>query len=1016
MQPIPGRATAPRLFLASPIGGPVADTALAPHLARHGIATTETAADASAVLGAGPAPGGLPRIRVAPSWCAGQIRVTEQDGATCGRLERLFTRFGPGLDAVTIHAALSALPDDADATALLRGLAPGAPEGTRDTVRRWLAVDALFNAVPPDPALLSELVADAATAVTHGCPRVSPPRVSIVVNNHDYAAYLGAAIASALDQTRPAHEVIVVDDGSTDDSREVIARFPGIRPVLKENAGQGSALNAGFAAATGDLIVFLDADDRLAPEAVETLAAQPLDGVARLSFGLETIDAGGHPTGLFPMSRLAAAGELRGPLLAEGFVRTMPTSGNAFARATLERLMPIPERAWRISADVYLVFGAAFLGEARHLDRTLGQYRLHGRNAYFATMGTEAPYHDRKDRQRRQAFADIARRLARHDPETHARDAADLAARAEPASPARRAAALAAGLRAPRRRLRRPPLSAPLSGPVPGPVPGTPRDRPPLGRLRRHLAESDPARFGGPATWPILRPGEIVDLREASGTTPLGRGWRLAPGAGVVLDGAFATLALRLPGPRADWTLRLATEGGGPLALWINGMRHDPLPGGGGPLTVRIAGDILEHDPATRTWRAGITLVPEGARPLVSDLAAQRALPAFAGAPVLPDGRPVRPEEPAGRRCLGAGWHWPDRAGARMAAPRASLHLSVPGRGDHLLHIVADPLPLMAGLRAAAPEQELDAQGTGLVVTLSAAAIPPSGLVEVSLVAAEGAPRPRLSSLRLLPLDPADPLPPGRLVAPDDLGAVEEAPGRLTVPLPHPVAGPLVLRLERDAADPAPAEDGGPAAPIADVGIADVGIGAGDRRVALRLAGGACATFVAAAAVRQLELALPEGMRLTGIARHVTHPAGPRPEHAERLDPAALAACAEAPDLWHDAGGDGLWLGASAGRLHLPRPGPGPLRLVADVLTLPDSGQRLDLRAGGAHVQSAGAEGPETLTLDVDDGSGDELILEVTTTLLVDPRLLGLEGGGLLGGALLGVALAPADARHASRR
>ncbi|MEE4120929.1 MAG: glycosyltransferase family 2 protein [Paracoccaceae bacterium] len=970
--------------------------ALAPHLARHGIAVTETAADATAVLGAGPAPAGLPRIRVEPSWCAGQLRVTEEAGATCCRLERLFARFGPGLDAVTIHAALSALPDEVDAAALLRGLAPGAPEGPRDTIRRWLAVDALFNAVPPDPALLSELVADAATAVTH-----TPPRVSIVVNNHDYAPYLGAAIASALDQTWPAHEVIVVDDGSTDASREVIARYSGIRPVLKENGGQASALNAGFAAATGDLIVFLDADDRLAPEAVETLAAEPLDGVARLSFGLETIDAGGHPTGLFPMSRLAASGDLRGPLLAEGFVRMMPTSGNAFTRATLERLMPIPERAWRISADVYLVFGAAFLGEARHLGRTLGQYRLHGRNAYFTTMGTEAPYHDRKDRQRRQAFADIARRLARHDPGTHARDAADLAARAEPASPARRAAALAAGLRAPGRRLRRPPLSGPLSA--------TRRDRPPLGRLRRHLAESDPARFGGPATWPILSPGEIVDLREASGMTPLGSGWRLAPGEGVALDGAFATLALRLPGPRADWTLRLATEGGGPLAVWINGMRHDPLTGGGGPLTARIAGDILEHDPATRTWRAGITLVPEGARPLVTELAAQRALPAFAGAPVLPEGRPVRPDEPAGRRCLGAGWHWPDRSGARMAAPRASLHLSVPGRGDHLLHIVADPMPLMAGLRSAAPEQQVDAQGSGLVVTLPAGAIPPSGLVEVSLVAAEGTPRPRLSSLRLLRLDPADPLPPGRLVSPDDLGAIEAAPGRLTVPLPGPVSDPLVLRLEREAADAAP-PGAGDAAPV----IADVGIVAGDRRVALRVAGGACAIFVAAAAVRQLELALPEGIRLNGIARHVTHPAGPRPEHAERLDPAALAACAEAPDLWHDAGGDGLWLGASAGRLHLPRPGPGPLRLVARVLALPGTGQRLDLRAGSSSVQSAGAEGPETLTLDIDDGAGDDVILDVATTLLVDSRLLGLEGGGLLGGALLGLALAPADARHAS--
>ena len=416
-----------QLYLSEPRLAGIPGPALSAELARLGIATTDSAAAASAALGAGPAPDGLARIRVEPSWCAGYLRVTEEAGPACGRLSRLVARYGPALDAVTIHAALAALPDATDAAALLGRLAPGAPAGPPDLVRRWLAVDALMNAARPEPARLSELVADSAAALTR-----LAPRVSIVINNHDYADYLGAAIASALEQTRPAHEVIVVDDGSTDGSREVIARFPAIRPVLKQNGGQASALNAGFGAATGDLVVFLDADDRLLPEAVETLAAQGLEGVARLSFGLETIDESGHPTGLFPMSRLAASGDVRGALLAEGFLRMMPTSGNAFPRATLDRLLPIPEAPWRISADVYLVYGASFLGEARHLGRPLGQYRLHGRNAYFATMGTEAPYHDRKMRQRRRAFADIARLLRHADPRTRARDAADLAALAAP--------------------------------------------------------------------------------------------------------------------------------------------------------------------------------------------------------------------------------------------------------------------------------------------------------------------------------------------------------------------------------------------------------------------------------------------------------------------------------------------------------------------------------------------------------------------------------------------------------
>src|SRR3954454_24795212 len=98
---------------------------------------------------------------------------------------------------------------------------------------------------------------------------VSPPLVSIIVSNFNYAAFLRQSVESALVQTHPRTEVIVVDDASTDDSREVIRSF-GIRivPVLQErNGGQAAALNEGFAASHGDLVIFLDADDYLYPTA-----------------------------------------------------------------------------------------------------------------------------------------------------------------------------------------------------------------------------------------------------------------------------------------------------------------------------------------------------------------------------------------------------------------------------------------------------------------------------------------------------------------------------------------------------------------------------------------------------------------------------------------------------------------------------------------------------------------------------------------------------------------------------
>src|SRR6188768_2225570 len=100
-----------------------------------------------------------------------------------------------------------------------------------------------------------------------------PPLVSIVIDNYNYARFLRAAVDSALAQAYPRVEVVVVDDGSTDDSREVIARYGDrISAVFKPNGGQASAFNAGFAASHGDLVLFLDSDDVLLPSAVAAAA------------------------------------------------------------------------------------------------------------------------------------------------------------------------------------------------------------------------------------------------------------------------------------------------------------------------------------------------------------------------------------------------------------------------------------------------------------------------------------------------------------------------------------------------------------------------------------------------------------------------------------------------------------------------------------------------------------------------------------------------------------------------
>lgn len=94
--------------------------------------------------------------------------------------------------------------------------------------------------------------------------------VSVVIPTHNHARYLGEAIDSALAQTHSPLEVIVVDDGSTDETEEVLARYGNrIRTLRQRNQGVSAARNAGIAAASGDYLAFLDSDDLWHPRKLE---------------------------------------------------------------------------------------------------------------------------------------------------------------------------------------------------------------------------------------------------------------------------------------------------------------------------------------------------------------------------------------------------------------------------------------------------------------------------------------------------------------------------------------------------------------------------------------------------------------------------------------------------------------------------------------------------------------------------------------------------------------------------
>lgn len=216
--------------------------------------------------------------------------------------------------------------------------------------------------------------------------------VSIVINNYDYGRFLKAAVDSALAQTYPYTEVIVVDDGSTDNSPTILAGYHSRCTIeLKENGGQASALNRGFALSRGSIVLFLDADDTLYPTAafrvVEAFRSQD-EQPAKVHFLLDVTDEMGNRTGqVVPGSGVPRPrGDLSRVILDRGpavYLDPHPTTANAFARSALAKVMPIPEENYAICADAYLLAAVPFFGVLTTLDDVLGTRRVHSANRFL---------------------------------------------------------------------------------------------------------------------------------------------------------------------------------------------------------------------------------------------------------------------------------------------------------------------------------------------------------------------------------------------------------------------------------------------------------------------------------------------------------------------------------------------------------------------------------------------------------------------------------------------------------
>ena len=213
--------------------------------------------------------------------------------------------------------------------------------------------------------------------------------ISVIINNYNYGRFLRHCIESCLEQTYGNKEIVVVDDGSSDNSRDIIADFGDlIRPIFKPNGGQGSALNAGFRASLGDIIIFLDSDDVLSPACLTEVHNIWRPSFSKAHFNLRLVDKDGGDLGENFCTVQLPHGDLKSAILENANYVSPPMSGNAFSRWFLSKVMPMPEEEWRIAADAYLFNLAPLFGEVGAIDAPLGCYRIHGQNASSHLAGS----------------------------------------------------------------------------------------------------------------------------------------------------------------------------------------------------------------------------------------------------------------------------------------------------------------------------------------------------------------------------------------------------------------------------------------------------------------------------------------------------------------------------------------------------------------------------------------------------------------------------------------------------
>ncbi len=219
------------------------------------------------------------------------------------------------------------------------------------------------------------------------------PKISVVIPSYNHEAYISDAITSVLGQSEPDFELIIVDDGSTDKSLEVISRFsdPRITVITQKNQGAHSAINRGLRKASGEHLAILNSDDAYHPKRLEKVVAA-LDAnpqVGLVGSYIEIVDSLGKTLDVkhgyrncspwpleVPERSFRAGDNLRAALLTENYWAT--TSNYGFSRSWYERVGEF--RPLRYAHDWDFALRIARDAALYLLPEPLIRYRVHERN------------------------------------------------------------------------------------------------------------------------------------------------------------------------------------------------------------------------------------------------------------------------------------------------------------------------------------------------------------------------------------------------------------------------------------------------------------------------------------------------------------------------------------------------------------------------------------------------------------------------------------------------------------